>query len=103
MGIIKIALEDENGRIVEQVSRDPHLLDALLPALEDRRFQALRFIDPHGDTVFNRLQMEQFLTEWGEVGKNARNPDASALVSEVARLAAQAKSRPHLYLKFYGD
>ena len=35
-------------------------------------------IDLYGDTVFNPLQIPQFLSEWGDVISNARIDEGSA-------------------------
>lgn len=105
MGIINIALVDEEGRILKQVGQqfDTHYLDSLLPSAEDSRSQCLRFVDPYGDTVFNRLQMDQFLREWEELETRAASSDGKELLRSVRELAERCREGPHLYLRFYGD
>jgi hypothetical protein len=61
MGIIKVVLEDEHGKRIEEVEGRVHLIGQYLPGLNDRRSQCLRFIDPYGDTIFNRPQMANSL------------------------------------------
>jgi hypothetical protein len=54
------------------------------------------------DTTFNRLQMEQFLTEWRLLYEQA-TPTEREFLAQVEDLAKQCASNPHLYLRFYGD
>lgn len=60
-------------------------------------------VDWYGDTVFNRLQMRQFISEWDALQQRASTPDEAALIEKVKELALRCKSEPHLYLAFIGD
>jgi hypothetical protein len=103
MGLIRVALENEKGGTLQEVKGDTHLLDPVLPDAEEAEFQCVRFIDPYGDTVFNRLQMKQFLEEWEVLAKRVRGTETSKVFEEVRELARQCRAEPHSYLKFYGD
>jgi hypothetical protein len=103
MGIIKVALEDERGKSLEEVEGHVRLLGQYLPSLGDERFQCLRFIDSYGDTVFNRPQMERFIIEWQKIMANPKTQEESILLSQVLYLAKKCLDEPHRYLKFYGD
>lgn len=103
MGIATIRLEDEEGGVVEEAAGDPHVLDPLLPDVSDLSYQCVRFIDPYGETVFNRLQMEQFLAEWDRLRALATTLDQKRVFQEVRRLAEKCGDEPHLYLRFSGD
>jgi hypothetical protein len=103
MAIIRIQLEDEHGGKIEEVEGNTHMLNRILPLLNENSFQCLRFIDPYGDTVFNRMQMDQFLFEWDQVSRRATTAEEKELLERVKRLAEKCQSKPHLYLKFYGD
>lgn len=103
MGVIGIFLQDENGKPLTQVNGDPHLLDSLLLEAHDAPFHTLRFIDPYGDTVFNRLQMNEFLAEWDILMARARSLEEREVLAEVGVLASLCREQPHLYLKFCGD
>jgi hypothetical protein len=89
----------------------------------------LRFIDPYGDTVFNRgqapvliqeLVMARDLVTESAIAKLAearfgttwqhdaqlRQLSASAVKAHIDKmldLARRCEAEPHLYLKFYGD
>lgn len=103
MGTINITLEDENGVQLEAVEGRVYLIGRVLPLIEDETFQCLRFIDPYGDTVFNRPQMGQFIRELDSIMGRAETPEEKAILLRVRELAEKCESEPHLYLKFYGD
>lgn len=101
--MIDIILEDEHGKPIKKVEGLTYLLGQFLPAHDDETSQCLRFIDPYGDTVFNRLQIKQFLAEWEKVASKAKTDEEKQLVDQVKYLAERCHREPHLYLKFYGD
>lgn len=103
MGIIKIAIVDAGGAVVREVGGDPHALDPILPALDDHRFQAVRFIDPHGDTVFNVLQWPVVRVELEVLRSSTQALPARRLLDEICALLANAEEQVHVYLKFFGD
>ena len=63
----------------------------------------LASIDPYGDTIFNRLQMERFLSEWVDVAAKPRTSEERTLVQEIEKLAHRCQDEVHVYLKFIGD
>ena len=99
---ITVVLEDDRGNIIDRVEDPPNLLHRLLPNPQDVSFHMLRFIDPYGDTVFNRLQMETFIEEWDKITR-AGTEEERSFFSRVRDLATEAQKRIHTYLKFYGD
>ena len=100
---LSVVLEDEDGNSVKMVT-DPHnLLHELLPTYDDETFICLHYIDWYGDTVFNRLQIPQFLLEWERVKNKAKSKDEQILLQEIEKLAIDCQTEPHLYVKFYGD
>lgn len=103
MGIIRIVLQDEDGAVEREVRGDTHLVDGVLQGFDRADSHCVQYIDPYGDTIFNRLQMAAFLREWS--GLISMNPGGStrAVLLEVAQLAEQCEASPHLYLRFYGD
>ena len=103
MGIIKVALVDEHGIDEAEVDGDTHVLDPILPQFQSDRFHCLRFIDPFGDTVFNRLQMQRLIQEWNAVQSAASDVPTQNLVAQVADLIRKGAAERHTYLKFFGD
>lgn len=70
----------------------------------DPRFQLLKWVDPWGDTVFNRAQCSDLVAELALACESVDDApaDVKALV-EVKTLAERAASEPHSYLVFVGD
>jgi hypothetical protein len=63
----------------------------------------LSSIDPYGNTVFNRLQIERFLEEWATVSVKARSSEERSLLAAIEKMAFRCQREVHLYLKFIGD
>lgn len=99
--MITIDIVDEHGR-QEASFDDP---EALRPLLNDSQLASTRclaFIDPWGDTVFNRLQvpvLQAELRAWAAQASSERRRRLEALVEFVG----SALATPHLYVKLVGD
>ena len=100
---ISVVLTNEDGEELERLDDDTNLLHRLLPSGDDPSYHHLRFIDWYGDTVFNQLQMEPFLDEWGRLEAAATLPEEKEFLSRVSNLAQQCQREQNLYLRFYGD
>ena len=98
-----VTLQDEFGGVIDEVHDIGGLISALLPSLEDDSYTCLRFIDPYGDTYFNRLQMRLFIAEWGRTFGMPHSEKAKELFGRIKGLAERCAIEPHLYLKFMGD
>jgi len=95
-------LETERGEVLGEIN-DEDLLQGLLPEPNDETFHCLRFIDPYGNTVFNRAQAERFLVELDLLERKARTTPEKELLARIETLARRCRDDVHLYLKFYGD
>jgi hypothetical protein len=98
---LAVALQNESGEALETISDDNDFLHSLLPPQGSSYM--LGAVDWYGDTVFNRLQMKQFLAEWELVQNKASSPEQRSLVAEIKKLAVRCHKEVHLYLKFVGD
>jgi hypothetical protein len=98
-----IELQDEFGGRIDSVADPKNLLGQWLPAHNDRSHPMLASIDPYGDTVFNRLQIERLLSEWVEIETQAQTSEERELVLRIKSLAHRCQDEVHLYLKFVGD
>jgi hypothetical protein len=99
---LDIILQDERGEVLAILSDPKNLLHRLLErAMEDE--PRLEEIDWYGDTIFNRLQIPRFLSEWKAVARQAKTPEDQDLVNGVMDLADRCQREVHLYLKFIGD
>ena len=97
-----INLETERGEICATVEDPKNLLHRLLERSISEE-PLLAEIDWNGDTIFNRLQMHRFLSQWQILLRNSKTPEEAKLVDEIKALAERCESGVHLYLKFIGD
>jgi hypothetical protein len=86
---------------VASAAPDSGLLDRIIDDVENYRL--LRYIDRYGDTYFNKLQMPDFLSDWGDAETWAHTPADQAFFVEIERLAVACRDGVHLYLRFVGD
>jgi hypothetical protein len=94
---IVVKLEDDLGERSEWV-----LLHAVLPSREERNFPFLRCIDPYGETMFNHLQMENFLEEWERLGDRAHDDTQRDAWQKVKDFALACQHDRDLFLRFVG-
>jgi hypothetical protein len=99
---ITVVLETETGTPLETIEDPTNVLHRVLPKSGDPRYRCLTFIDWYGDTVFNYLQAEQFLSEWSQVEEQAAETERHMVIA-IRKLAERLKRDRHVYLKFYGD
>jgi hypothetical protein len=66
-------------------------------------FELLRYVDPYGETVFNRLQIDTVLDEFRRLKPYARKPVDERTYDRLIHLAELVKSEVHTYLVFIGD
>lgn len=100
---LSIALEDEHGTRIDGVDDPTNSLHRLLPPAEDLSSRCLRYIDWYGDTVFNRCQIGDVLSELQLLLGKTRTHGERTLIDRIIGLAQKCRDEPHLYLKFYGD
>lgn len=90
-----IFLEDENKEPVQSLNDEFDIgSDCDLSS-----FKLLCFLDAYGDTIFNRLQMDDLINDLQRLKQIEANP----LLSEIQILAERCKKEEHRYLAFYGD
>ncbi len=91
-----VRLQDENCKPV--IPFDAAIEFGMIP--QSGEFKLLHYIDPLGDTIFNRLQMDDFLHDWSRLQPNTGEREQWKIVFDFA---SKCKSEPHLYLRFIGD
>jgi hypothetical protein len=65
---IDVRLEDERGRTLATLNSPSWLTNWMLSCADLERTECLRFIDPYGDTLFNRSQTCVLAEELAAVG-----------------------------------
>src|SRR5271157_5201081 len=98
-----IRLEGERGVVKEQLLDLENTLSRLLPSWEDPSFHCLRYIDPYGNTVFNHLQMDEFIEELKRIRAVATTEVERAFVDSIESMAIRCKESGELYIRFRGD
>jgi hypothetical protein len=99
---ISIQLEDEGGNI-EGESLEDTFLFRTIPLATDSSYACLRFIDPYGNTIFNRLQMPVLIDELDRIARAAETREDKLFLKELLKLAKRCRDEVHLYLRFIGD
>jgi hypothetical protein len=100
---LNVAIQDEHGKQQQIILDESNLIGPLLGYPEFLQSPMVASIDRYGDTIFNRIQMDQFLIEWSELTKRASTTDERILVTCVKELAEMVRDSVHLYLIFIGD
>jgi hypothetical protein len=95
---VVVKLEDQLGEQGEWL-----ILHEVLPAREETEFPVLRGIDRYGNTLFNHLQMESFLQEWGKIEDRARDESQKEAWRKVKHMAERCRDDRDLYLRFVGN
>ncbi|MGO8986956.1 MAG: hypothetical protein ACLPHI_06255 [Terriglobales bacterium] len=93
-----VKLEDDLGERGEWV-----MLHGVVPAARHGEFQLLSGIDPFGKTLFNHLQMENFLKEWDLVKDRVRDESELEAWEKVKHMAESCRQDRDLYLRFVGN
>lgn len=101
MGFV-VELRDEFGAVERRVL-EPLRFSLASMVAEATAGRLLSYIDPYGDTAFNRLQMRDFLIEWNAIAATPEFADHLGFAEEVRAMAIQCQSEVHLYLWFIGD
>ncbi|GLI37285.1 hypothetical protein KI811_18400 [Geobacter hydrogenophilus] len=100
---IDARIEDENGQCIEELGDPKELVVVLLPRYDDNTSNCMRFIDPYGDTTFNKPQMQILINELKQSIEKASNLEAKEHGKKLLEMAKKVSEDVHLYLKFYGD
>ena len=103
MAVTAVVLEDEHGTPLLRIEDEQLVLRRLLPPFDDATSPMLRYVDPYGDTVFNRLQMEAVLQELDRLAAQADGTSESQFFERLRGAATRCAGEPHLYLRFVGD
>jgi len=98
--MIRVVIQDEDGN---EVSEGVDVPTSLLSRLDDPRFSCLRYVDPYGDTVFNRVQLSDLLQDLRTIGQSCQARDHEPEMRRIERLVERCQKEPHLYVRMIGD
>lgn len=99
---IDAQLEDGRGAQIQFCHDSSGSFGQLLRSTDLSASICLRFIDPFGDTVFNRAQCTVLLEELKSL-RAAANADARAYIDNVLRFTNSVSRGVHTFVRFVGD
>ena len=103
MGIEVVLQNEKSDSISETVHDAQAVIVICLSDFADSAYSCVRFIDPYGDAVFNRLQAIVMIEEWDRLRHSFQERNAETVWSDVRKLIVRCSEEPHTYLKFIGD
>ena len=84
--------DDINGRLERRLAR-----------MNREQYAYLRYIDPYGDTIFNRLQMEEVIPEMERLFAGSADDGSNKFFEYLLNMAKCCRDGVDLYLEFVGD
>jgi len=99
--MIRVDVRSSRGLLVASVVADPDF-DPVLMGVDRQKYPMLGHLDPYGDTVLNRLQVESLLKEISEVRCNPEIVSAE-FADKLVALCRECLHRAHRFLWFVGD
>jgi len=98
---ISVQIEDEHGVREGEAWWHARSTEAIVG--EHPGTCCLRFVDPYGDTVFNRGQMPVLLDELRALRRNHPDPELASIIAELCTFIEPAVDQVHTYVRFLGD
>ena len=99
---IDVLLEDAERKPIQECHDPQQAFSRFLRSGDFSATACLRFIDPFGDTVFNRGQAAVLVEELTAAREGA-DAEAQRYIDNAIRLARLASRKVHLYVRFVGD
>ncbi len=88
-----------------ELERTEHPYVPLLGKESRDIYPLLAHVDPYGNTIYNRGQMETLLVELRQIRDTCPNlrQDRLAVIDELQRICTEGLKKPHRFLWFIGD
>jgi hypothetical protein len=100
---ISVRVESEEGDIEAEVADPSELTQTLLPDAGDASWSCLRFVDPSGATVFNRLQISALIGELQRRLAQLDDPDIKEHLGEILQLVESAEGQERTFVRFVSE
>lgn len=100
---IDLAHQDERDNMPANLDDPFGLVAKLLPEDVSHHYCLIGFIDPYGDTVFNRLQTPLLISELKFALGQTRDARVKDHGLKMLALTERCRNEMHTYLKFRGD
>jgi hypothetical protein len=98
--MVRVQVEDEGGASIGEAIDVP---STFFPPETDSRFVCLRFVDPYGDTVFNRIQACHLDGDLRLKMRECGDQKDLKMIEELLLLVALCQAEPHCYIRCIGD
>ncbi len=99
---INVFWQDEKGNPRLAVLDPEMLLSRAVKTNEAAKTSLIRFIDPHGDTTFNQLQIPDLLAELVGAREWKLSDRQQAHLDKVIALVRLAEGQVHTYISILG-
>jgi hypothetical protein len=99
--VIRVDLRTSRGEILESLPAHPNF-DPVLAGVDRSVFPMLGHLDPYGDTVLNRMQVETLLGEISLV-RSRGGLISDSFGDSLVDICKKCLSRPHRFVWFIGD
>jgi hypothetical protein len=100
---IDVKRETEYGEQEEVVFDPKGLFPALLNRCRNYSWRLIQYIDLHGDTIFNQLQVPVLLDELRELTEQTQSDEERTFLKAVLDLVEGSKNQVHTHVRFCGD
>ena len=100
---IDVLVETESGEVQDEVLDEKNITEKLLPDREDASSPCLRFVDPDGDTVFNRLQVPSLVAELERRLRGIVKPETKAHGEAILRAVKATVGEERTYVRFSSE
>jgi hypothetical protein len=99
---IKAILQTARGE-KEKEALDPNYSLAKIWPIGNQSFPLLQYIDPYGNTIFNRKQMSEVEKEIDILLREDLTPEQRQVLVRIRALVSECQTRVHMFLRFRGD
>jgi hypothetical protein len=99
--MIRIDLRSSRGDVLRSLPVDP-AFDPVSAGVDRSRYPILGHLDPYGDTILNRMQVETLIHEISRIRAQGQII-ADGFAEELIALCAECLSRPHRFIWFIGE
>jgi hypothetical protein len=100
---IDVQWQDEDGIKLGEVHDSGRLLARFIESSDHDGSKCLGFIDPWGDTFFNRRQIPVLIEELRGALEPGCPPELRRQIESVVAIGGKALDEVHTYLMFVGD
>ena len=100
---ISVRVESEQGEVEAEVADPSELTQTWLPDATDASWTCLRFVDPSGATIFNRLQISALIGELQRRLAELDDPDIKEHLGEILQLVESVEGQNGTFVRFVSE